>query len=414
MKTLSTLFLTIIFSISMFAQNVTCDCKRDLDFLVQKMQEMPSYKHQIIKTNTEHNFQATYQQYADKMTEPIPVIACFDLLNKMMGLITDLHASVQFKGDGLTKDQLADQSTLQSFLVSETFTKHPKTLANMETLEKSLSSKPKNDIEGIYKGRELTVGVYGTDDPNKFEGVVLASKLPTWVPGQIIFYLSQNSNERYDILYFNPNSRKMYYSKGISASNGRIKYFLKEGIESNEINFSKEKWVFKQLNDSVQYIYFGEFSNTASVKQASKDFYAKLKDSLNAEHLIIDLRNNGGGNKKHSDLFLKLFKRNKGNNYILTNSFTACNAEQFTAKLKKIPNTIHLGETTRGVLVYGKNYGYRYDTPSGLFSVQPTDMDFHNAYFEYEGKGISPDLPLTFDVDWVKQTLDIITSQSKI
>ncbi|MEM7087093.1 MAG: S41 family peptidase [Bacteroidota bacterium] len=414
MKMLFTIFFTTIFSLTLIAQEATCNCKQDLDFLVQKMREMPSYKHQIVKTNKEDHFQSTYQLYADKMTQPISIIVCFDYLNKMMGSITDLHASVQYEGDGLTKDQLANPSTLQSFLASETFVSHPKTSAHLETLSKLLPLKQENDIEGIYMGREITVGVYQTDDPSKLEGVVLTSKLETWIPGQIIFYLTQNGNGRYDILYFSPKSRKMYYSKGISASNGRIKYFLKEGIESNEINFSKDKWVFEQLSDSVQYIYFGEFSNTASVKQASKDFYAKLKDLLGAEHLIIDLRNNGGGNKKHSDLFLKLFKRNKGNNYILTNSFTASNAEQFTTKLKKIPNTIHLGETTKGVLAYGKNYGYRYDTPSGLFSVQPTDMDFHKAYFQYEGKGISPDLPLNYDVDWILQTLEIIETQSKL
>ena len=413
MKTLFTLIFTSIFSITLIAQDVTCDCKQDLDFLIQKMQEMPSYKHQVIKANKESNFQATYQFYADKMKQPIPIIACFDYLNQMMGSITDLHASVQLRGDGLTEDQLANPSILESFLASETFLRHPRTSANLESLENSLQMKQINDIEGIYKGKEITVGVYQSDAPNKFEGIVLASNLPTWSPGQIIFYLTQNENERYNILYFNPNSRKMYYSKGISASNGRIKYYLKEGIESNEINFSKDKWVFKQLNDSVQYIYFGAFSNTQSVKQASKDFYAKLKDSLNAKHLIIDVRNNGGGNKKHSDLFLKLFKKNKGNNYVLTNSFTASNAEQFTIKLKKIPNTRHLGETTRGVLAYGKNYGYRYNTPSGLFSVQPTDMDFHSTYFEYEGKGISPDHSLNYDTDWVKQTLAIIAGPSK-
>ena len=414
MKTLFTLIFTLFFSFTFQAQVATCDCKKDLDFLVTKMKEMPSYKYQILKANKEVFFQNNYQEYADKMASPISTIECFEYLNKMMATLTDLHASVKFKDEGFTKEQLADSSAVLNFIASESFTKHPKSSANLESLKKSLLNRPKNDVEGIYTGKDITVGVNRNNESMKLEGIVLSSKLPTWIPGQIIFYLTPTENERYDMLYFDQNSRKMYYSKGVSTSNGRIKYYLKAGIESNEINFSKDKWVFKQLSDTVQYVYFGEFSNTAAVKQASKDFYAKMKDSLDAKHLIIDVRNNGGGNKKHSDLFLKLFRKNKGKNYVLTNSFTASNAEQFTVKLKKIPNTIHLGETTRGVLAYGMNYGYRYDTPSGLFSVQPTDMDFHTTYFGYEGKGVSPDRPLSYDSDWILQTLEFIATQSNL
>lgn len=414
MKTLFTLIFTSLLSFTLLSQEANCDCKKDLDFLITKMQEMPSYKYQVTKAKKENDFQASYQEFANKMTQPIPIIECFDYLNRMMGSVIDLHASVRFKDDGLTKEQLADPTAVQQFVASETFARHPKASVNVEDLKNMLQNKQKSDVEGIYIGKDITVGVYQGDDQKKMEGVVLESKLSTWVPGQIIFYLTPTENGRYDMLYFGQNSRKMYFSKGVTASNGRIKNYLKAGIESHEINFSKDKWVFKQLSDSVQYVYFGAFSNTAAVKQASKDFYAKMKDSLDAKHLIIDLRNNGGGNKKHSDLFLKLFRKNKGKNYILTNSFTASNAEQFTVKLKKIPNTIHLGQTTQGVLAYGMNYGYRYDTPSGLFSVQPTDMDFHNTYFKYEGKGVRPDLPLSYDTDWVLQTLEIIAKQSNL
>ena len=414
MKTLVTLIFALFLLSTVQAQVATCDCKTDLDFLVAKMKEMPSYKHQIIKAEKETDFQSAYQGYADKMTDPISRITCFNYLNQMMGTLIDLHASVRSKEDGFTREQLADAIVIQNFINSEAFTTHPETTTDLASLENSLQNKEKNDIEGIYVGRELTVGVHRSDDSQKLEGVVLASKLLTWKPGQIIFYLTPTENDRYDMLYFSPQSRKMYYSKGVSATNGRIKYYVKVGVESHEINFSEDKWVFKQLSDSVQYIYFGEFSNTAAVKQASKDFYTKIKDSLGAKHLIIDVRNNGGGNKKYSDLFLKLFRRNKGNNYVLTNSFTVSNAEQFTVKLKKIPNTIHLGDATMGALAYGMNYGYHYDSPSGLFSVQPTDMDFHRSFFKYEGTGVAPDRKLSYDTDWIEQTLEIIANQSNL
>ncbi|PHR69771.1 MAG: hypothetical protein COA67_09430 [Lutibacter sp.] len=120
---------------------------------------------------------------------------------------------------------------------------------------------------------------------------------------------------------------------------------------------------------------------------------------------MVDLRNNGGGNKKLSDPFLKLLKGK--NVFIITNSFTVSNAEQFTVKLKKIKNALHLGQVTMGAISYGMNYGYDYLTPSGSFRILPTDMDFHK-FIKYEGKGITPDIALSFDKDWIEQTLEII------
>ncbi|MBL4662919.1 MAG: hypothetical protein JKY22_05045 [Flavobacteriaceae bacterium] len=414
MKTLITLIFALTFSSIIQSQIQYCDCKTDLDFLVTKMKEMPSYKHQIIKKRKEREFNQQYQIFADQMETPTSKIKRFNYLNKMMATVVDLHASVGSNSEGISKEILNDTSALQTYLNSEEFINHPRTLHDLALLRKELAQKPITEIEGIYKSEGLTIGVYESDSAQKYEAVVLESELLTWNPGQIVMYLTPNGNDRFNLLYFSRDSKKIQFSKGVSASNGRILYYVKEGVVSNEINFSKEKWVFEQLSDTVQYIYFGEFSNTNSVKKTSKEFYAKMKDSINAKHLIIDLRNNGGGNKKNSDPFLKLFKKNKGNIYVLTNSFSASNTEQFTVKLKKLSNVIHLGETTRGVIAYGMNYGYTYETPSGLFSILPTDMDFHKTYFEYEGKGIVPTVKLNFDSDWISQTIEYIEKQANL
>jgi C-terminal processing protease CtpA/Prc len=100
------------------------------------------------------------------------------------------------------------------------------------------------------------------------------------------------------------------------------------------------------------------------------------------------------------------------NVYILTNAFTGSNGEQFTLKLLKNKNAKHLGQTTFGVIAYGMNYGYDYNTPSGHFEITPTDMNYHK-YIQYEGKGIIPEIVLGFDRDWIEQTLEIIEADTK-
>jgi len=137
---------------------------------------------------------------------------------------------------------------------------------------------------------------------------------------------------------------------------------------------------FKTINEDTQYLYFKTFGN--SKKKALVEFYNNTKDKITAKNVIVDLRSNSGGNKKFSDPFLKLLKDK--NVYVITNCFAGSNGEQFTLKLLKNKNAKHLGQTTRGIIAYGMNYGYKYKTPSGYFNLTPTDMNFHK-YIAYEG-----------------------------
>ena len=191
----------------------------------------------------------------------------------------------------------------------------------------------------------------------------------------------------------------------MSFENGRLwRYKKADNTFNNEyLSETIEVAKFKEINDDVQYLYFKTFGNHK--KKALKAFYEDTKNRLTAKNIIVDLRTNGGGNSKFSDPFLKLLK-NK-NVYVITNSFTASNAEQFTLKLLKNKNAKHLGQTTFGIIAYGMNYGYRYNTPSGHFKILPTDMNFHK-YIDFEGKGITPEIQLAFDKDWIAQTLDVI------
>lgn len=414
MKTLITLCITLLISTLSLAQIANCDCKTDLDFLVGKMKDMPSYKHQIEKANRENEFQLTYDSLAGKMSSPISKADCFQYLNEMMATVNDLHAAVRDVSEGLSKEDLKDEAILSKFLSSETFKNHPTSSKDLQALKLELSDKPFKDIEGIYQfSTYQTIGVYRTDDKSVLEAVVLESNVPNWVPGQILLTLKDQGDSRYDITRYDITSRKLQHVKSLYTSNGRI-WNLRKDMEAIDYVIAPSEnsnWEFKQLNDSTQYLYFGSFSNTNKTKEAFKTFFSEVKGKIGAENIIVDLRNNGGGNKKYSDPFIKYLRKSKANVYIITNTFTGSNAEQFTVKLMALPNGTHIGQRTRGALAYGRNYGYRYDTPSGLFQVIPTDMDFHNKYIQFERTGIVPEIELDFKTDWIQQTLTIINTK---
>lgn len=411
MKALLKLNIVIAFLItSNFAQSQTCDCKADLDFIVEKMERMPSYKKQL-KGNKKELFENTYNELTSKMKQPLPIEDCYKLLLQQTLLVNDVHFSLGYKNPIISKDILEDSTKLGVFKTTEAFKNHPKVDADLAELKQRLESKSVDAIEGIYNyGESQKIGVYYSENKNELYGVLLENSLRQWAVGEIIFRATHTNNNKYNLYYYNVDTRKPGFIKSISLENGRIWGYKKEGNTSNyELPIKEQSdWEFKNINDDTQYIYFGTFGNSQKTKH--KEFYEEIESLLTANNVIVDLRSNRGGNDKFSDPYLKLLK-NK-NVYILTNCFTGSNGEQFTYKLRQLKNAVHLGQTTRGIISYGMNYGYNYNTPSDFFNLTPTDMDFHE-FIEFEGKGIAPQTTLNFDSDWIDQTLAIIASENK-
>ncbi|WP_299381550.1 S41 family peptidase [uncultured Lacinutrix sp.] len=413
MKNVITLSLFFLFGIAFaFSQTETCNCKTDLDFIVEKLKKMPSYKHQI-KGTKKDEFEASYKMLSAKMTQPIPVETCYKMLLEQMVLVNDVHSGLKFNTKYLSQETIDTENGIEAFKATNKFINHPKTNQNLETLEAELSQKAITDLEGLYNFKDQqTIGVYYSKNKKDLIGVVLKSDLNQWETGEIIFEATYTNGNKYNLFYYHPITRTPSFVKSISLENGRLWAYKKIGNTNNfELPIKDQSnWEFKQLTPETQYMYFGNFSSFSKKnKTAFKNFYADMKTKLTAKNVIVDLRSNGGGNSKLSDPFLKLLK--KKNVYIITNCFAGSNGEQFTLKLKALKNAKHLGQTTRGIIAYGMNYGYNYNTPSAHFNITPTDMDF-SKYLEYEGKGIVPEYPLDFNSDWLAQTLEIISKNN--
>jgi len=409
LKNFITLSIVFFFGISFtFSQSETCDCKTDLDFIVEKIKKMPSYKKQI-KGNKEEEFKKNYKMLSSKMKQPIAVEACYKMLLEQMLLVNDVHISLKLNAKYLPKEDAKDEIKIEAFKASEKFKNHPRTTHNLLELKEKLSKKSINDIEGLYNYKDQqTIGVYYAKNKKDLIGVILTSDLNQWEAGEIIFNAQHYNGIKYNLYYYHPTNRTPNMVKSISLENGRLWAYKKIGNTANaELPIGNQTdWEFKQLTPETQYMYFGNFSSFSTKnREAFKQFYAEMKTKLTAKNVIVDLRSNAGGNSKFSDPFLKLLK-NK-NVYILTNCFAGSNGEQFTLKLKNLKNAKHLGQTTRGIIAYGMNYGYNYNTPSGYFNITPTDMNF-SKYLTYEGKGVTPEIPLDFNKDWIAQTLKII------
>jgi len=405
------LFISLFISINqtLKAQNPLCDCKKDLDFVIERLEKTPSYKKQI-KGERLERFENTYNRIVSQMKNEISIGKCFKLISEQVDEINDFHLNIFFNHRYFNADDIENEEIVNQFLNSKIFLNHPKSTADLVRLESKLNKTELVDIEGIYKyGRtEIIVGIHKTSKKH-IEGVVLSSDQALWKRGQVLFTGQLNQFGRYNLLQYDLITRQLKRLVNIIYENGRLAS-LKRTDAAYNYEFYTDKssnWEFKKLEDDVQYVYFGSFSNSKKNVKAFKDFYKAHKKSFSAANIIVDLRSNMGGNDDWSDPFLKLFKRSKAKLFILTNSFTGSNGEHFTLKLKKINNAIHLGQTTYGGLAYGNNYGKMYTCPSSYISSYPTDMNYHK-YINYEGYGIQPEIKLDFEKDWLVQTLEHI------
>lgn len=156
----------------------------------------------------------------------------------------------------------------------------------------------------------------------------------------------------------------------------------------------------------------GSFSGWNPTLGEAEKFYKKLKGTLNKPHIILDLRNNGGGGDRNSDILYKLLKTfaKKNRISVLINHRTVSNAEQFAFKLSELNNCEIYGQQTNGSASYEIVNG-NYNLPSSHFIAVLTSKA-HSKYLEIESKGVQPDVELSLNSDWIEQTTKLIKEKN--
>ena len=411
MKNLLTLIFLITLSFNLSAQ-ANCDCKPELDFVYAQMKKMNSFKHQV-KGNKKTEFENLYQKLRGQMTNEMTKVDCFWKLNQLEHFVNDKHAEVYEPRPDYTMDDIFDSTFIKSYRTSDAFKNHPKVDLDLTQLKTQLKSKPAAGIEGIYNaGSLMKLGVYRFD-ADSLVGVVLESQISIWEPGQIYAYIKQtDSPSRFNIVLYGQLYKNLIFAEEQLFENGQLfSTTRKEGSDEaydivNVTSEEAESFKLTRLNDDVQYVWMNSF-NRSTMRTNRDQLITQIEDELNSPYLIVDLRNNVGGSDKISKPIIKAIKKSKAQVYVLTNFYTGSNGELTTGRLRKLKNTVHLGQTTYGALGYGTNYGRTYTSPSGMFTYAPTDMR-QASFLPYENQGIGPDIKLDANTDWVEQTLAII------
>lgn len=391
----------------------------DLAALKFVLQKTPSYKSQI-KGNKQALFNTLYERLASDTTSNPHSFKYFYNLSQLVFPLKDNHLGFY---QIAAYDNIKNKERIDSFIGTKEFLDYPTFHINIDSLKNVLAKKPADSVEGIYSyGKFYSVGLFKRVD-KEYVGVIIDSDVNLWRKGQIAIHLYEYAPNVFKAIYGHPlyknfilQTNEKYRNQSLVNSYFYSSYsfdiYSKQHRTVDYVNLSKNssKFELKSINGDIQYLLLRSFQRHSITTQQSKNFYDSIKKVLTAKNVILDLRNNEGGATKESRKYLRLLKKftRNGNLYVLLNNGTLSQAEIFTLQLKKLKNVTTFGQTTKGMLAYGSNYGKRERLPSGRFEIYPTDMKGNAKLLQYEDYGINPDIILRDDRDWIEQTVEII------
>lgn len=408
-----------MFFLTLFSSAQTNNYLTDLKALQSILQNTPSYKAQI-KGDKRLHYEKLYNQLASDTAVTSNSYKYFYNLAQLLFPLRDNHLGFYQLPDF---NNFKTKQSIDSFTKTKEFLNYPSSPINIDSLKNTLAQRSADSIEGIYYyDKFYSVGLYRNGD-NEYIGVILDSDVNLWQKGQIAIHLYEYAPNLYKAIYGHPVYKNFilqpvekYRLRSLVNSYFYGSYsqsiYSKQLRQVDYINLPKDssKFSIRNIHDDVQYLLIQTFQNNNSTAQASKRFYNSIKSSLTATNLILDLRNNEGGAKKEMKKYYRLLKKyvKTGHLYVMLNNGTLSQAEIFVLGLKRLKNVTTVGQTTKGMLTYGSNYGKRERLPGGQFEIYPTDMKGSPKLLQYEDYGINPDTVLSDDTNWIEQVVEII------
>ncbi len=184
-------------------------------------------------------------------------------------------------------------------------------------------------------------------------------------------------------------------------------------------NQGQDYWYEYLPEQNTMYMYFGQVNNQKgqlSLKKFIKNMFKKI-DEANAQKLIIDLRQNTGGDNSKSKPLINAIKNRvslnkEGQIYVITGRTTFSAAMATAVFLKRQTNSLIVGEPSRGNPNKSNNVEHKRLKNSGLLVEYTTRLKRHwpelgdldhvpvdievSKSFEHYKKGIDPVLETIF------------------
>lgn len=285
-----------VFVISFCSAQDDCNCEKALKQLIRKVEtEYPGFTEKTKDKPVYDNYKANLLTSAQDINES----DCIGLLRTYLQFFKDGHVSLLRLDDGLN---------VQQSKVPETRV----TISPEEFQKRMLNTS--DPMEGVWRSGSYKVGIIRQD--KEYEGFIIEADTAWWKPNEIKFILFGNGKANYYLRDHSLSEESWELSDGWILYLNSSKFFkelpipaLTEGEKKSRM-MEIEGCYFKQLSEKTALLCFSSFEHTY-VERIKKLLADNRRAIESCENLIIDIRNNPGGDyEAYADLFP----------YILTNS----------------------------------------------------------------------------------------------
>ncbi|PTT01681.1 hypothetical protein DBR11_06770 [Pedobacter sp. HMWF019] len=312
MKTLLICLTFHIFSLSMYAQQTSCNCAVVLEKLIKKVEtEYPGF---TVKTRERFPYEELTQNLISKARNTDDR-ACEKILKMYTDFFRDPHLWVGSNGSPFSSNSGGTSESI-AFDIRDFQDKVKMT---------------KDALEGVWSTEGYKIGIKKVSE-NEYTGFIINAKSTLWRVGDIKFKLFQDGSFEYALLdRSKKNGHYSIYREGILFLDAVGVALVKEvPLPLVSVAQQEEKlkeiagFYFKKLSaktsilklPSFEYQYLNEIEELLSRNSANIE---------NSENLIIDLRGNPGGT---TDAYQKLlpyisgkYIRNTGAEFLATQTY---------------------------------------------------------------------------------------------
>lgn len=301
LKTILIILITIL--INKLAVSQTNDCLKDFDFLVKKIQaDYPGYNIKVTEAN-KSQLQFLEKEIKQKIT--IHPDSCGYYFNDYTYFFKDHHLRVnRIRNEKQQQNETMEISTYGKNLY-----------VNVDSLQQT--TKNTTGIEGVWEGfRQKFIVI---KDGQKYVGVVVNCK--GWKKGQVIYEYEPINDSVFNVINYSLiKNKNPYKTKASIHLNGKI-------IELHDDTRFVRKSDSEILDKSILFSYIPVFPNGLNTYPVAlylddstyylriSSFYSNTGNELVQKHwdeimsrpnLIIDIRNNSGGQDNYYEELAKL------------------------------------------------------------------------------------------------------------
>ncbi|WP_116107219.1 S41 family peptidase [Lewinella sp. IMCC34191] len=284
------------------AQTEDCGCREEFDFVVRYLEaNLPAFHQDVTADN-----RAAYTDFRDalrqKASQATDRNACFRYLTQYVEFFQDNHTKMRNRGT-VTVDE-SDPTNLAEFRNGSLY-------RDTETLplpdDSVLTDFPLTDIRGVYVSTDSQYTVAVIDAQTEFRdyaGVILDARNELWTPGQVKFELKRKDSRTVEGFLYDRYHRAEYLTAvGFGAGFLGEHWVKRERADKVNHSLNPERAFTYRVADSTVILRVPSFMSSHT-RTLDSLYHAAADEIGRHPYLLIDVRDNGGGNSSNFSALL--------------------------------------------------------------------------------------------------------------